>query len=210
MKRVKDSSRLLSPTHSASLSYFLPISFLLLLLRFSTITPVYLNHWVQWRPLGPRAQLAPVFGDLWVYGGCCTLVVLPWIPWLCWPGEGQGLTLLWCPWVVVPWEWEEPRAPTLLKPPLARGHAESPGSAAGRGFALSPPTKAWLICGGAEVQTPHYHHGQWTWRHRNITETRYRERLWENTEGQRHERGGWRMERKDADEIYFFLLFIWI
>lgn len=49
-----------------------------------------------------------------------------------WVG-GQGLTLLWCSWDVLPWEWEEPRAPTLLKPPLARGHSESPGSARGSG-----------------------------------------------------------------------------
>lgn len=77
------------------------------------------------------------------------------------------------------WEWEEPRAPTLLKPPLARGHAKSPGSAAGRGSPLCPPTKARLICGWAEVQTPQYHHtGIWEGKLRENLSLR----MWERTE----------------------------
>lgn len=105
------------------------------------------------QPFGP--VLAPVFGNV-VWGvwlsGCGAPAALPW-PAAARPSwallvNGQGLTLLGCSWVVLPWEWEEPHAPTLLKPPLAWGHAESPGSAAGRGSALCPPsTKANLFRG---------------------------------------------------------------
>lgn len=112
-------------------------------------------------------------------GGCCTLALLPCVGCAGWLGEGQGLTLLWCPWDVLLWEWEALRAPTLLKPPLATGHAESPGSAAGRGFSLSPPDKSMVnLWRGRSADTTLSPTAVGT---ENLRETRYSARNWENT-----------------------------
>lgn len=117
---------------------------------------------------------------LWECGGLLLNpgLLLPTPPGPCWV-TGQGLTLLGCSWVVLPWEWEQPRAPTLLKPPLAWGHAESPGSAAGRGSALCPPsTKANLLRGRSADATLS------PWLEDLERDWRSNEGPWENIEGQ--------------------------
>lgn len=127
---------------------------------------------------------------LWECGG----LLLPTPAGPCWV-TGQGLTLLGCSWVVLPWEWEEPRAPTLLKPPLAWGHAESPGSAAGRGSALCPPsTKANLLRGRSADATLS------PWLEDLEREWRSNEGPWENIKGR-----GWEKRPQHKWELFEML-----
>lgn len=144
------------------LDFILPpiISVHLTFCSFPPAAEIFHHHHCLSRPLGAVTALGPwmalLFRDFCEcgYGG---LLDPGWVQ-QARLGTGTHLALmpLGCPAVRV----RGATRPHPFKASPGKGPCWKPRLSSREGlFSLSPPTKARLICGGTEVQTPHYHPG---------------------------------------------------